>query len=104
MLLTIEANSAQQNASRKTICAEREMLLATLIEAHGEIPNSASAKLAAASMDIMQARTACDEGRADDAVALYDRLIAQIGLVVMGSQDRYRYLSAIDVPRETCRP
>jgi hypothetical protein len=40
--------------------------------------------------DIMQARTACDEGRADDAVALYDRLIAQIDLVVMGSQDRYR--------------
>jgi len=32
-------------------------------------------------MLIMQARAACDAGRAEDAAALYDRVIAYVGLL-----------------------
>jgi hypothetical protein len=42
------------------------------------VPNAASAKLTEASIAIMQARAACADGRANDAVALYDRLIAEL--------------------------
>ena len=83
MLLTIVfANSAEQSGSSPSICAERETLLATLVEAHGEVPNAASAKLTEASIAIMQARAACAEGRTNDAMALYDRLIADLETVV----------------------
>jgi hypothetical protein len=87
LLLTIlapipSANCVEQGASSTTICAERELLLATLVEAHGEIPNAAAAKLTEASAAIMQARAACDDGRVTDAVALYDRLIAELESVV----------------------
>jgi len=80
MLLTIgSANSAEQSASSETTCAEREALLAALVEAHGEVPNATSAKLTEASITIMQARAAGADGRANDAMALYDRLIAELG-------------------------
>jgi hypothetical protein len=74
------ANSAEPSASIKTLCAEKETLLGTLVEAHGQVPNVASAKLAEAGILIMQARAACDDGRADDAAALYDRITAYIEL------------------------
>jgi hypothetical protein len=82
MLPTINsANPAGPNAASRSICAEREILLATVVEAHGEVPNAASAKLAEVSIALMQARVACDEERIEDALALYDRIIAEIGLV-----------------------
>jgi hypothetical protein len=64
------------------VCAVGEVLLTTLVEAHGEVPNAASEKLAEASIMIMRARIACDEGRVKEAVAVYDRLIAELGSVV----------------------
>jgi len=76
------ANGGEQGASGSIICAERELLLATLVEAHGQVPNAASAKLAEASVALMQARAACDHGRVNEAVALYDRLIAALESVV----------------------
>jgi hypothetical protein len=76
------ANGGEQGASGPAICAERELLLATLVEAHGEIPNAASARLTEAGGAIMQARAACGDGRVNEAVALYDRLIAELESVL----------------------
>jgi hypothetical protein len=76
------ANGVEQSASSSAVCAERELLLATLVEAHGPVPNAASTKLTQASAAILQARIACDDGRVSDAVALYDRLIAELESVV----------------------
>ena len=59
-------------------CAERETLLMMLIEAHGAAPNPASDRLAMESVSLHRMRTACDNGGAADAVALYDRLIAAL--------------------------
>jgi len=73
--LTIEpAMSAGQRAASADICAEREILLETLVEAHS---NAGAAKLAQESIPIMQARAACNDGRIDEAVVVYDRLIAE---------------------------
>jgi hypothetical protein len=74
--------SAEQDASARAVCAARELLLTTLVEAHGEVPNAASEKLAEASIMIMRARIACDEGRVKDAITVYDRLIAELGSVM----------------------
>ena len=81
MLLTIDAaHSVEQSGLGTVLCAERETLLATIVEAHGEVPNAASAKLTERSTLIMQARAVCHDGRVEEAVALYDRVIAEIGL------------------------
>jgi len=75
LLLTIEPEmSAGQRAAGGDICAEREILLETLVEAHG---NAGAAKLAQESIPIMQARAACNDGRVDEAAVIYDRLIAE---------------------------
>jgi hypothetical protein len=83
MLLTIDAgHSVEQSVSGNALCAERETLLQTIVEAHGQAPNAATAKLTETSSLMLQARTACDEGRVEEAVALYDRIIAEIGLTL----------------------
>jgi len=80
LLLTIEpAMSAEQRAVGTDICAEREILLETLVEAHG---NAGAAKLVQESIPIMQARAACDGGRLNEAVVVYDRLIAELQSMV----------------------
>jgi hypothetical protein len=60
------------------VCAQREVLLMVLVEAHGAFPNAASDKLAAESVGLIQARIACDNGKAREAVVFYDRLIAEL--------------------------
>src|SRR5262245_7034608 len=81
LLLTIEpAMSAGQRAGGGDICAEREILLETLVEAHG---NAGAAKLAQESIPIMQARAACNHGHVDEAVVVYDRLIAEFQSMVV---------------------
>src|SRR5262245_18310973 len=75
LLLTFEPEmSAAQRAAGGDICAERAILLETLVEAHG---NAGAAKLAQESIPIMQARAACNDGRVDEAAVIYDRLIAE---------------------------
>jgi hypothetical protein len=66
------------HAAGTALCAEREVLLQTLIEAHGSAPNAASAILVASSVAIAEARAACAEGRAAAALAIYDDLIARL--------------------------
>jgi len=79
MLATVNAAiSAAGTGSSSAACAAREVLLMALVEAHGAAPNIASEKLAAEGAAIMQARAACDDGRVNDAVALYDRFIGEL--------------------------
>lgn len=83
MLLTVDgAKPAEQGTSDQYVCAEREILLETLIEAHGEMPNAGSPELAESSILIVRARAACSDGRVNDALAVYDRLIAKLESVV----------------------
>jgi len=76
------ANSAEPRAGDAASCAEREVLLQVLVEAHGVVPNPASAMLAEASFTITQARAACENGSISDALKFYDRLIAELASVV----------------------
>jgi hypothetical protein len=66
------------HAAGAALCAEREVLLQTLIEAHGPAPNAASAILLASSVAIGEARAACEDGRSAAALAIYDDLIARL--------------------------
>ena len=72
------AISGEEAGASSIVCAEREVLLMVLVEAHGPPPNAASDKLAAEGVALMRARTACDNGHTSDATALYDRLIADL--------------------------
>ena len=74
------AKPAEQGTS--DFCAEREILLQTLLEAQGETPEAGSPELDERSILIVQARAACRDGRVDDALATYDRLIGKLEAVV----------------------
>ena len=74
-LLMLQAPNARASSM---VCAEREVLLMVLVEAHGAAPNAAIDMLAAESMGLLQARTACNNGRAPEAIAFYDRLIGDL--------------------------
>jgi len=78
LVLPIATATSGDHAAGAALCAEREVLLQTLVEAHGQIPNAASALLAESSVAIAQARSACDDGRVEAALAVYDRLIARL--------------------------
>src|SRR6516162_6409511 len=83
MLLTVDAaKPAEQGTSDQYICAEREVLVETLLEAHGEMPNAGSPELAERNVLIVQARAACHDGRVNHALLAYDRLIAKLQSVV----------------------
>jgi hypothetical protein len=67
------------SAAGAALCAEREVLLQTLVEVHGrQAPNAASAMLVEASVAISRARAACHDGRAEAAMPIYDDLIARL--------------------------
>ena len=77
------ASAAEPTAKGAALCAARELVLTTLVEAHGTVPNAASVKLAEVAIPLMQARTACENGRSPEALAFYDRLIAELGTTIM---------------------
>jgi len=82
-LLTVgSAKPAEQNTSNQYICAEQEVLLEALLEAQGETPKAGSPELDKRSILIVQARAACRDGRVNDALVIYDRLIGKLEAVV----------------------
>jgi hypothetical protein len=81
-ILLTAAKPAEQGTSDQYVCAEREILLQTLLEARGETPKAGSPELDERSILIVQARAACRDGRVDDALATYDRLIGKLEAVV----------------------
>ena len=79
LLPSAAATSAQSNLGLGArLCAEREMLLQTLVEAQGPMPNAASAILVEGSIDISRARAACSAGQFEDALTIYDRFVGAI--------------------------
>jgi hypothetical protein len=83
---SVAAISAEETNSGSDVCAQREALPLTLVEAHGAAPNFASDKLAAESLALAQTRSACDNGHAKDAAALYDRLIDELTVSLNGAK------------------
>ena len=88
LLTTWAAKPAEQGISDQYICAEREVLLQTLLEAQGETPKVGSPELDERSILIVQARAACRDGRVNDALLVYDRLIAKLQSVVTFREQR----------------
>jgi hypothetical protein len=78
LVLPTAAAISGEHAAGAALCAEREVLLQTLVEAHGPAPNAASALLVASSVAIAEARAACNNGRPAAALAIYDDLIARL--------------------------
>lgn len=58
--------------ARRAQCAARDLRLVTAIETHGEAQDVSGEVLSAAFSTVMQARAACDAGRIDEALAIYD--------------------------------
>lgn len=83
MLLALDAaKPAEQGNADQYLCAEREILVQTLLEAQGEVSNAWSPESAERNTLIVEARAACRDGRASDALPVYDRLIAKLASVV----------------------
>ncbi len=77
-LSTAMSAAQEQNSYNPRICAEREITLEMLIESDHAPPNASSAKLAENGNAVIQARTDCEFGRTNDAVAIYDRIISEV--------------------------
>jgi pentatricopeptide repeat protein len=65
-------------------CAQRDLQATTTIEAHGAVQDVAARGLYGAAVARQLARSACREGRSDEALALYD-LIMTLGPVPTGA-------------------
>jgi hypothetical protein len=52
-------------------CSAKDISVLTLIEEHGEAGDVSGNRLAAAHLTMLDARTACSEGRVGEALALY---------------------------------
>jgi hypothetical protein len=59
-------------------CADRDLVLVTLIEKHGELQDVPSDELAQAFFVVMRARAACREGSVSKAFDLYDSIAPRI--------------------------
>ena len=57
------------------VCAKQDLKVVTLIELHGHAQLVAADMLAQAYFDVMKARDACAQGRVEEAVAIYNRLL-----------------------------
>jgi len=64
------------------VCAARDLDVITSIEQHGMAQDVAPDRLAHAAMAVFAAREACEAGRTEKAVALYDGIIGSLGSIV----------------------
>jgi hypothetical protein len=79
LLVTSSIASAQDGDLRSTSCVARDLAMVILIEARGEMQNVRPEALADATMQLIEARKACQIGRNAEALAVYDRIAALIG-------------------------
>ena len=84
-LLALPAR-AQSEGSFAPECAARDLEVVILIEQRGRGEEVASERVAHAAMTMMVAREVCAAGRVDEALAVYDSIIA--ALRPMLSQNR----------------
>jgi hypothetical protein len=69
---TAGATACETTTVPLPICSEADLRLVTLIEAHGEAEDVAADTLAQAFFTVLEARTACNEGRVEAAMKLYE--------------------------------
>ncbi len=56
-------------------CAEKEIMVITLIEDHGAADDVPSGRLGAAGLTLQRARSSCKEGRVAEALTLYQSVL-----------------------------
>jgi hypothetical protein len=71
-LATARATVAESAPVLSPICAAADLRFMTLIEAHGEAQDVAAETLAQAFFTVMEARKACNQGRVEAAIKLYE--------------------------------
>jgi hypothetical protein len=79
VLLASGSLLAQSAAAASQICAARDVKSVILIEDHGEANDIAASRLAEAGLMQMEARIACKEGRSEEGIAIYDKIIHSLG-------------------------
>jgi hypothetical protein len=67
--------------SSPDVCMAREIDVTTLIEGNGETGDLTPDKLAEVRLTMLRAGAACDEGRVNEAFALYDSILA-LGAII----------------------
>jgi hypothetical protein len=74
LLLLVASGMARPDdiALRSTSCVARDLAVVTLIEALGEARSVKPVLLADATMRVLQARNACQNGKPAEALAIYD--------------------------------
>ncbi len=65
---------------RSSSCVARDLAVVTLIEALGEAQRVKPVLLADATMRVVQARKACQSGKSDEALAIYDLIATELQL------------------------
>jgi hypothetical protein len=76
---------AQRQFARE--CSAKDITVITLIEDHGEAGDVSAERLASAWLTMLDARTACSEGRVGEALALYQSIF-ELGPVALLGQER----------------
>jgi hypothetical protein len=69
-------------------CAVKEVAAITAIEDHGDAEDLPASRLGEAGQTMMDARSACYQGRVGEALALYDRVIALGPVASLAEQGR----------------
>ncbi|MCZ0737748.1 hypothetical protein [Phreatobacter sp. AB_2022a] len=70
-------HASEGNVSAQA-CAARDLKVVTLIEQRGEAHSLPAEELADAFFKTMDARRACNDGRFEEALAIYSRVIARL--------------------------
>ena len=78
--VTDGATGAESTTLLPQICATADLRLTMLIEAHGEAQDVAPETLAHAFLAVLEARKACNEGRVEAAIKLYESIPLGVGL------------------------
>ena len=80
--------SAMAQAQFTKECALKDLSAITLIEEHGEAGDVSADRLASAWLTMLDARTACSEGRIGEALAQYQSIF-ELGPVAPLRQERF---------------
>ncbi len=72
LALTISATAQGQFAGE---CSQKDIAVITLIEAHGEAGDVPAERLGNATLTMLDARSACSQGRVGEAIALYQSIL-----------------------------
>lgn len=68
------ATAAESRTLLSPVCAAVDLRFMTLIEAHGEAQDVAAETLAQAFLVVLEARKACNEGRVEAGIKLYESI------------------------------